>query len=692
MESSMLPRPHVTSAWLAKRKKKKNTLVEVLRVNLTATTNSQKIAWQLQTQETRRQNLNPPPLSLKSPVWKYFGFPVSYVDNVRVVDKKNTVCKLCYVRISHYSTGSTTNMAGHLRRHHKNIDLSVKPTSVTQTTLPSSFGIKLPSNSTRAKAITSAVGVFIAADMRPYSVVENSGFRHLISVLEPRYEIPSRTHLTATCFLQLRMSKEMEELSPLGDSGHGGGSEEETEEDDEPKICQVCGDKSTGYHFNAMTCEGCKGFFRRAMKRPAQLCCPFQNACVITKTNRRQCQSCRLQKCLSIGMKRELIMSDEAVEKRRMQIRRKRMQEEPVMLSPQQETVIQELLSAHHKTFDMTCANFVQFRPLDRDQISMSEYGRETDNGKLIYKPPPEDAMQRTISCFSPSSPSSSFQSAENKERKRHKSTIFTSLPHFADLTTHMIKNIINFSKTLAMFRALIIEDQIALLKGATFEIILIHFNMFFNEVTGIWECGPVQYCLDDAMRVVFPHYTRSKEETDNTLTDKPEQSSASLLHPDSLPLTLRGCKRGVRAKWPSSEPSPQTASQILIHFIPQYSGFQRHLLDPMMNFHYALRKLHLREEEYVLMQAISLFSPDRPGVTHHSEIDRYQEIIAVALKTYIEAKRNDPEKHLLYPKIMACLTEMRTMNEEYTKQVLKIQDIQPDVSPLLLEIISKDC
>ncbi len=45
------------------------------------------------------------------------------------------------------------------------------------------------------------------------------------------------------------------------------------------------------------------------------------------------------------------------------------------------------------------------------------------------------------------------------------------------------------------------IEDQIALLKGATFEIILIHFNMFFNEVTGIWECGPLQYCLDDAMR-----------------------------------------------------------------------------------------------------------------------------------------------------------------------------------------------
>lgn len=28
------------------------------------------------------------------------------------------------------------------------------------------------------------------------------------------------------------------------------------------KICGVCNDKATGYHFNALTCEGCKGFFR----------------------------------------------------------------------------------------------------------------------------------------------------------------------------------------------------------------------------------------------------------------------------------------------------------------------------------------------------------------------------------------------------------------------------------------------
>ncbi|CAO2638321.1 Nuclear receptor subfamily 1 group I member 3 [Lemmus lemmus] len=33
-------------------------------------------------------------------------------------------------------------------------------------------------------------------------------------------------------------------------------------EEYEPRNCVVCGDRATGYHFHALTCEGCKGFFR----------------------------------------------------------------------------------------------------------------------------------------------------------------------------------------------------------------------------------------------------------------------------------------------------------------------------------------------------------------------------------------------------------------------------------------------
>lgn len=29
------------------------------------------------------------------------------------------------------------------------------------------------------------------------------------------------------------------------------------------ELCVVCGDKASGYHYNALTCEGCKGKRRR---------------------------------------------------------------------------------------------------------------------------------------------------------------------------------------------------------------------------------------------------------------------------------------------------------------------------------------------------------------------------------------------------------------------------------------------
>lgn len=72
-----------------------------------------------------------------------------------------------------------------------------------------------------------------------------------------------------------------------------------------PRICGVCGDRATGFHFNAMTCEGCKGFFRRSMKRKALFTCPFSGDCRITKDNRRHCQACRLKRCVDIGMMKE---------------------------------------------------------------------------------------------------------------------------------------------------------------------------------------------------------------------------------------------------------------------------------------------------------------------------------------------------------------------------------------------------
>ncbi|KAM9475075.1 RAR-related orphan receptor C a [Clarias gariepinus] len=71
--------------------------------------------------------------------------------------------------------------------------------------------------------------------------------------------------------------------------------------------CKICGDKSSGIHYGVITCEGCKGFFRRSQQNNAMYSCSRQRNCVIDRTNRNRCQHCRLQKCLALGMSRDAV-------------------------------------------------------------------------------------------------------------------------------------------------------------------------------------------------------------------------------------------------------------------------------------------------------------------------------------------------------------------------------------------------
>lgn len=85
--------------------------------------------------------------------------------------------------------------------------------------------------------------------------------------------------------------------------------------------CTVCGDIASGYHYNALTCEGCKSFFRRtiqSMQRPQATAetnmkfttCKFGNNCDIDIYMRRKCPACRLKKCRAVGMLEECLLTD----------------------------------------------------------------------------------------------------------------------------------------------------------------------------------------------------------------------------------------------------------------------------------------------------------------------------------------------------------------------------------------------
>uniref|UniRef100_A0A803Y8D8 Vitamin D receptor n=3 Tax=Meleagris gallopavo TaxID=9103 RepID=A0A803Y8D8_MELGA len=406
-----------------------------------------------------------------------------------------------------------------------------------------------------------------------------------------------------------------------------------------PRICGVCGDRATGFHFNAMTCEGCKGFFRRSMKRKAMFTCPFNGDCKITKDNRRHCQACRLKRCVDIGMMKEFILTDEEVQRKREMIL-KRKEEEALKeslkpkLSEEQQKVIDILLEAHHKTFDTTYSDFNKFRPPVRSKVSsrtatesscvVSQDFSSEDSSDVFgsdafgaFPEPMEPQMfsNLDLSEDSDESPSMSIELPH-----------LPMLPHLADLVSYSIQKVIGFAKMIPGFRDLTAEDQIALLKSSAIEVIMLRSNQSFTMEDMSWTCGSndFKYKVSDVTQ----------------------------------------------------------------------AGHSMELLEPLVKFQVGLKKLNLHEEEHVLLMAICILSPDRPGVQDTSLVESIQDRLSDILQTYIRCRHPPPGSRLLYAKMIQKLADLRSLNEEHSKQY-RCLSFQPEhsmqLTPLVLEVFGNE-
>lgn len=75
-------------------------------------------------------------------------------------------------------------------------------------------------------------------------------------------------------------------------------------------LCSICGDKASGKHYGVYSCEGCKGFFKRTVRKDLTYACREDKNCIVDKRQRNRCQYCRYQKCLMCGMKREAVQEE----------------------------------------------------------------------------------------------------------------------------------------------------------------------------------------------------------------------------------------------------------------------------------------------------------------------------------------------------------------------------------------------
>ncbi|XP_060517318.1 probable nuclear hormone receptor HR38 isoform X2 [Cylas formicarius] len=115
---------------------------------------------------------------------------------------------------------------------------------------------------------------------------------------------------------KLRMAGPGPSASSSAASSPGGPSEPQPPASKGPtppspsQLCAVCGDTAACQHYGVRTCEGCKGFFKRTVQKGSKYVCLADKACPVDKRRRNRCQFCRFQKCLAVGMVKEVVRTD----------------------------------------------------------------------------------------------------------------------------------------------------------------------------------------------------------------------------------------------------------------------------------------------------------------------------------------------------------------------------------------------
>nr|1RJK_A Chain A, Vitamin D3 receptor [Rattus norvegicus]1RK3_A Chain A, Vitamin D3 receptor [Rattus norvegicus]1RKG_A Chain A, Vitamin D3 receptor [Rattus norvegicus]1RKH_A Chain A, Vitamin D3 receptor [Rattus norvegicus]2O4J_A Chain A, Vitamin D3 receptor [Rattus norvegicus]2O4R_A Chain A, Vitamin D3 receptor [Rattus norvegicus] len=123
-------------------------------------------------------------------------------------------------------------------------------------------------------------------------------------------------------------------------------------------------------------------------------------------------------------------------------------------------------------------------------------------------------------------------------------------------------------------------------------------------------------------------------------------------------------------------------------------AGHTLELIEPLIKFQVGLKKLNLHEEEHVLLMAICIVSPDRPGVQDAKLVEAIQDRLSNTLQTYIRCRHPPPGSHQLYAKMIQKLADLRSLNEEHSKQYRSLS-FQPEnsmkLTPLVLEVFGNE-
>jgi len=213
------------------------------------------------------------------------------------------------------------------------------------------------------------------------------------------------------------------------------------------ELCLVCGDRASGYHYNALACEGCKGFFRRSITKVSKYACKYGGSCEIDMYMRRKCQDCRLKKCYTVGMRPECVVPE-------AQCAIKRKAKEVNKPAPAEAISLGSILGPPDKRPRVV----KPLKPEEEELINRLVYFQEE------FEQPSEQDLKRIEANVNEESDDDFGDPSANNWRLRH----------ITETTILTVQLIVEFSKRLPGFQSLCREDQITLLKACSSEVMML--------------------------------------------------------------------------------------------------------------------------------------------------------------------------------------------------------------------------
>ncbi|XP_050414613.1 orphan steroid hormone receptor 2 [Patella vulgata] len=411
--------------------------------------------------------------------------------------------------------------------------------------------------------------------------------------------------------------------------------------------CSVCGDSASGRHYGAISCEGCKGFFKRSVRKQLGYACRGNKDCPVNKLHRNRCQYCRLQKCLAVGMRSESVQSE-----RKPHEHEKEKMQQTVATSTQRIYI--------RKDFSSPSAAIATFAPKQEDGeksnrsllANLQERVIQTDQG-MVLLPSSHTTANTDLSTLA--SVVTTLATMEQKEgeqnltfnnigeavqiSEQHNNTdtadtvarAFDTLakaiqpnsgqPTSSSLDQSVSDTSMDHSGVESIDNSYVIDIDGTVLSEANFQ-----FNLMTPSPMPAYL--NVHFVCESASRLLFlsMHWTRSI-------------SAFQIINPDLQTTLVRACWSELftlgLAQCSSAMCLPTLLAAILNHLqsslLQDKGGTDRvkitieHIIR-LQDYINAMQSLQLTPAEYAYLKALVLFQPDNPNIINKKQVERLQE------------------------------------------------------------------